>query len=187
MRKAAIIIDNRPSKELDVIIQKHMDHLPGWDLKHFKDYKIKDGNDYNRILTDYQFWADLKYDYVLIFQHDSMMLKEIPDSMFQYDYIGAPWLSNAPWARLDRSGGNGGLSLRNVDAHRKLLSHTHWTTRYGNEDVFFSHKLNNVAPYKVCSEFSVETEFKLGTVGYHAIDKHLNKYTCELIKNQYLG
>ena len=66
-----------------------------------------------------------------------------------------------------------GLSIRDVKAHKMLLSKRHWNSKEGNEDVFFSHHLKNVAPYEVCSKFSVETEFKLGTVGYHAIDKYL--------------
>jgi hypothetical protein len=185
MSKVAIIIDNRPSKELNDTIDSHMKFLPGWDLLNFNRYDIKNGEDYNKILTSYKFWANLKYDVALVFQHDSMLLKEIPESMLKYDYVGAPWFDGAPWARKDRAGGNGGLSLRSVNAHRMLLSHTHWNNRYGNEDVFFSNKLHNVAPFNVCSKFSVETEFKLGTVGYHAIDKHLTKDECEKIKNQY--
>ena len=78
-------------------------------LKHFSHYHINDGNDYNKILTDYQFWANLDYDKVLIFQHDSMLLKEIPENMLNYSYVGAPWFDGAPWAREDRAGGNGGI------------------------------------------------------------------------------
>jgi hypothetical protein len=185
MRKAALIVDNRVTPNTSEIINLHMAFLPGWNLLWFSEHKINDGNDYNKILTDYKFWSELDYDKVLIFQHDSMLLKEIPESMLKYDYVGAPWKKSAPWARKDRAGGNGGLSIRDVNAHRMLLSHTHWNSRYGNEDVFFSNKLHNVAPFDVCSKFSVETEFKLGTVGYHAIDKHLTKDECNQIKTQY--
>ena len=186
MKKCAVIIDNRKSINLEETIKLHMAFLPDWDLKHFSHYHINDGNDYNLILTDYQFWANLDYDKVLIFQHDSMLLKEIPENMLNYSYVGAPWKASAPWAREDRSGGNGGLSIRDVNAHKMLLSTRHWNNKEGNEDVFFSHHLKNVAPYEVCSKFSVETEFKLGTVGYHAIDKYLSEDECKQIKTQYL-
>lgn len=185
MKNCAVIIDNRPSKELDKIIDRHMDFLPGWNLKKFHDFKITNGNDYNLILTDYQFWNNLHYDNVLIFQHDSMLLKEIPDEMLNYSYIGAPWKESAPWARQDRAGGNGGLSLRNVEVHKRHLSRHHYDSRFGNEDVFFTHNLENVAPYEVCSKFSVETEFKLDTVGYHQIESHLTIDQCNQIKTQY--
>ena len=181
----AVIIDNRPSKELDKVIDKHMDFLPGWDLKKFHDYKIDNGNDYNLILTDYQFWANLNYDKVLIFQHDSMLLRGLDENMLDYSYIGAPWKASAPWARVDRAGGNGGLSIRDVNAHRTFLRRNHYDARFGNEDVWFTHNLENVAPYEICSKFSVETEFKLGTVGYHQIEAHLKLDECNQIKTQY--
>ena len=187
MRKCAIIIDNRVTETTKETIELHMAFLPGWDHLWFNRYSINDANDYNIILTDYQFWANLDYDKVLIFQHDSMMLKEIPENMLNYSYVGAPWYDGAPWANKDRSGGNGGLSIRDVNAHKMLLSTRHWNSKEGNEDVFFSHHLKNVAPYEVCSKFSVETEFKLGTVGYHAIDKYLSENECKQIKTQYLN
>ena len=186
MNKCAIIIDNRDSPQLQDTIRKHMEHLEGWDLKHFSHYHIQNGHDYNKILTDYQFWASLTYDKVLIFQHDSMILRPFDKEMYDYSYVGSPWKASAPWARRDRAGGNGGISLRNVRDHVKLLSNTHYNpARDGNEDVFFTHKLPNVAPYEICSKFGVETEFKLGTCAYHAIEKHLTGDQCYQIKTQY--
>ncbi len=185
MDKCAIIIDNRPSKELDVVIQKHMDHLPGWDMNHIKDVNIRSADDYNRMLTDHLFWDNLDYDKVLIFQHDSMMLKEIPNEMLEFDYVGAPWKADAPWNTPDRRGGNGGISIRDVKSHITLTANQRWTTSKGNEDVWYSHNLPKVAPYEICSKFGVETEFKLDTCTYHAIDKHLTMGECQQIKTQY--
>ena len=100
MKKCAIIIDNRPSHELNTVISKHMEYLKGWDLKHISDVKINNANDYNRILTDYTFWADLDYDKVLIFQHDSLLLREGIEDFLQYDYIGAPIKNKMIQAKL---------------------------------------------------------------------------------------
>jgi len=186
VKKCAIIIDNRPSKQLDDIIQGHMDYLPGWDLKRVHHIPIKNGHDYNAILTNPYFWASLKYDKVLIFQHDSMMLKQIPDDMLQYDFVGAPWKANAPWNTPDRRGGNGGISIRDVKAHRLFLESNTYNPSKANEDVWYSHHLPNVAPYEICAKFGVETEFKLGTCTYHQIDSHLTKEQCNQIRNQYL-
>jgi hypothetical protein len=187
MKKCAIIIDNRPSKKLDEIIQRHMDFLPGWDLKQINNVVIRNLHDYNRILTEPKFWSNLNYDKVLIFQHDSMMLKEIPEEMLQYDYVGGPWKKNAPWNTPDRRGGNGGISIRDVKAHLELTQKSIYNPSKGNEDVWYSHNLPNVAPYEICCKFGVETEFMLGTCTYHAIDKHLTPEQCEQIKNQYGG
>ena len=162
-----------------------MDFLPNWNLMHIKDVQINDGNDYNRLLTDPTFWNNLKYDKVLIFQHDSMILREGVEEFLDYSYVGAPWKSDAPWAMPDRRGGNGGISVRDVRAHQRLLSHQRWSHNQGNEDVFFSKNLTHVAPYEVCAKFGVETEFKLGTFSYHAIDKHLTPDECNQIMTQY--
>jgi len=185
MRKCAIIIDNRPSKQLDEVIQRHMYYLPGWDLKRFHHLPINSGHDYNRILTDVRFWANLPYNKVLIFQHDSMMLKEIPNELLQYDFVGAPWRVDAPWNTPDRRGGNGGISIRDVQAHYEFLKNNKYNPSKANEDVWYSHHLPNVAPYEICVKFGVETEFKLGTCTYHQIDNHLTNEQCSQIRTQY--
>jgi hypothetical protein len=56
---------------------------------------------------------------------------------------------------------------------------------HGNEDIYFCNKMRELG-YKLpdketCNKFSVETEFELGSVGYHAIDKYHNNYK-EIIK-----
>jgi hypothetical protein len=54
-----------------------------------------------------------------------------------------------------------------------------------NEDVFFSRFVKNVAPREVNAKFACETEFRLGTLGAHAIDEWLTKEECGKIRNQY--
>jgi hypothetical protein len=56
-----------------------------------------------------------------------------------------------------------------------------------NEDVFFSCFVKEVAPREVCEKFACETEFRLGTFGYHAIDEWLTAEECKQIKEQYQG
>ncbi|MDX2001690.1 MAG: hypothetical protein SFW35_04630 [Chitinophagales bacterium] len=55
-----------------------------------------------------------------------------------------------------------------------------------NEDVFFSRYVEKVAPKEVNQRFSCETEFRLGTFGYHAIDEWLSEEECQRIRTQYL-
>ena len=183
MRTAAVIIDNRKSERLQNIIDAHMSFLPNWDLIHFDKLKIKHFQDYNNILTSNNFWRQLHYDKILIFQHDSMILRTGIEEFLDYNYVGAPWFASAPWARKDRAGGNGGISIRDV-AQSEYLTRTK-QFKLGNEDVWFTHNLPGVAPYEGCSRFSVETEFKLGTFAYHAIDKHLTRFECDKIVKQY--
>jgi hypothetical protein len=163
-----------------------MSFLPDWDMKHFSHYKISNGSDYNRILTHREFWDSLPYDKVLIFQHDSMILRPLEKEFMDYSYVGAPWKADANWNTTDRRGGNGGISLRDVKEHVKLLSTMSYNeSKDGNEDVWYSHNLPNVAPYEICVKFGVETEFKLDTCTYHAIESHLTPDQCNQIKNQY--
>lgn len=186
MERCAVIVDNRPSEGLNKIIAQHMAFLPGWELVHIMDVSIKSGADYNHYLTRPAFWEKFKaYEHILIFQHDSVMLRELEEDFFLYDYVGSPWFKNAPWATPDRRGGNGGISLRRVEAHLDLVRDRPYQPRYGNEDVYFSHYLPNVAPYEICVKFGVETEFQLGTCAAHAIEKHLTEEQCQQILHQY--
>ena len=186
MNKCAVIVDNRPSAKLDKIIEQHMAFLPGWDLNHVSHIPISNGHDYNRILTDPNFWLKLdNYQKVLIFQHDSMIIKPIPDYMLDYDFVGAPWKADAPWNTPDRRGGNGGISIRDVEAHYRYSANNIYNPSKANEDVWYSHHLKNVAPYEICCKFGVETEFMLGTCTYHQIDSHLTPEQCEQIRRQY--
>jgi len=180
----AVIVDNRPVPKS--VIDNHMDHLPGWDLMDISDVEIKNGADYNDIMTNSYFWITLKkYEKVLIFQHDSGILREGIDEFLDYDFVGSPWLESAPWARKDRAGGNGGISIRDVGATLELLNREKYNARYGNEDVWYVHNLGNVAPYEVCVKFGVETEYQLGTFCWHQIDNYLTKEQCNEIRNQY--
>jgi hypothetical protein len=181
----AVIVDNR-NIDLTVVIYNHMKYLDGWELSYIKNFS----GDYNHFLTSTLFWNQFQsYERILIFQHDSMILREGVDEFYEWDYVGAPWKANAPWARPDRKGGNGGLSLRNPKKSLNLLLKLPYKSSYGNEDVYFSKYLDQVdgvvAPYEVCKRFSVETEYQLGTFGYHAIEKHLSTVEVEQIKNQY--
>lgn len=183
----AVIVENRfnPSEA----IENHKKYLPGWEIKWVNDPCIKSANDYNNLLTSVKFWSEYQhYEKVLIFQSDSGLLREGVEEFMEYDYVGAPWKKNAPWSRLDRAGGNGGLSLRCPKKALNLINRLPYDPRYGNEDVYFTHYLEKVggkvAPYEVCKKFSVETEYQLGTFGYHAIDKHLSPSQCDTILNQ---
>lgn len=191
MRKAAVIIDSRSKKELKETINRHMDYLPDWDLVHIGDTKFEVMQEYQMYMMTHNFWKRLeKYDKVLIFQCDTEILRLGVDEFLEYPYTyyGAPWGPNFPGKTHKNFklslGGNGGISLRDVQAHLKVTKNRKpRSMQY--EDIWFCRNLPNVAPYEICRSFSVESMFELGTVCAHKIDQFLSKEECSKIRNQY--
>lgn len=183
LTKGAIIIENRLGiDQIRDVAMKHFEFLDNtWDFRLLKT-KVRTLAEYNQLLTSPKFWESIKYERVLIFQHDSELLRKGIDSFLEYDYIGAPW-------KFQEKGGNGGLSLRNPEVMFEVTKAFPYNPGLGYEDVYFSNHIEKVggklAPREACSEFSCETIFKLGTLGAHAIDKYFTKEECEQIRNQY--
>lgn len=183
MKCAAIIVENR--FDVSEIIEAHKRFLPiGWHAIPWIARNIKTINDYNQLLTSSRFWNELvRYDRILIFQHDSTLLRNGIEEFLEYDYVGAPW-------KFQEHGGNGGLSIRNPKAMLACIQKQLWNPKLGNEDVYFSNLLKDMpefklAPRDVCSKFSCESIFQLGTLGYHAIEKYLTEEEVNQIKRQY--
>lgn len=210
---AAVTIETRSLDYFPEVVRNHMKHLPGFELvifggddnedflsrniSNFIHHKIKypflHEFEYNLTLTNPKFWEILSdYDRVVIFQHDSMILRDGIEDFLDWDYVGSPW-------KFQQHGGNGGLSVRNPRLMLDLCKANEWTAVSGNEDIFFCnlmHEYNKLtlldptqyklAPRDICSRFSCETIFQLGTLGFHAIDSWLTPAQCVQIKEQYL-
>lgn len=205
MKLAAVIVETRDLPNLKEIIDSHMSFLPNdtqliiyHSLKNIYlrvvfpeancvllEYKI-DHYSYNSLLTSKRFWEDLfEYDRVLIFQSDSMLLREGIEEFINdgADFYGAVWAWNKEYI------GNGGLSLRNPKIMYKLLCLFERTSSL-NEDHWFCKKMfeNNIgklATKEMAAKFSVEAVFSLNSFGCHAISRYFDKEKCNLIKNQY--
>ena len=54
MKNIAVIVDDRGIP--DELIDGHMRHLPEWDLDIVDNHSIKNGHDYNALLTMTEFW-----------------------------------------------------------------------------------------------------------------------------------
>lgn len=140
-------------------------------------------DDYNVLLTSISFWDKLPYEKVLVFQTDSELLKNGIENYLQYDFIGAQ--DN----RIGCEGMmNGGLSIRDVKKCMEIVEKFPYDPQR-NEDWYFCLFMKEVGgilpPAILPNPFSMELEFKLGSIGCHAIDKYLTIDQCEQIRNQY--
>lgn len=177
----ALIIDTRDG--IEPIIEQHERFLPkDWPVYWIKNEATTTIHEYNKLLTSKRLWRNLS-EKVLIFQSDSMLLRDGVEDFLEFDFCGA---------NIKKIKGcfNGGLSIRDSKAMLKVLNNKSWNQSLGNEDIFYVNalrELNGKLPtYEQANKFSVETEYHLGSVGYHAISKYLNPSECEAIKNQYL-
>lgn len=201
LSKGAVIVETRSLPNLVEVIKGHMKFLPDFGLTIFcsgENIDLLKVNFpeatiinlgchvseivYNRILTNVNFWLKTKYDKILIFQNDSCILRAGIEQFFDYDYVGAPW-------KFQVSGGNGGLSLRTKSKMIDVINkYPYNPATHGNEDVYFSNHLElaggKLAPRDVCEKFSVESIYREGTLGYHAIEKHLTKEQVNTILKQ---
>jgi hypothetical protein len=194
---AAVIVDTR-RLSLYQVITEHLFYLPKYtklyifsseDNRHLQEMlncefhvvEINDIKGYNKLLKSKNFWNKIKEENILIFQEDSRLLREGIEDFYEYDYVGAAW-DFYPFV------GNGGLSFRHKSAMLKVLEVCNPENDI-NEDVYFAWGCNvlklNLAPVHVANKFSCETQFNLGTLGYHAIEKYLSLEQVNEIKKQY--
>ena len=143
--------------------------------------------DYNALLKSDWVWSRLQslgYKHALLVQDDGLLVRKASTSILdymKYDYVGAPWADapgNEPLKRdtLGKLTGNGGLSLRNIDAmmtvvktRRSRLFHTEYSPE--PEDAFFSAGVaeNGLAlcPWEESRAFSSEQILCEGSIGFH--------------------
>lgn len=203
MNLAAVIVETRPLANLKQVIENHLKFLPEYtklyifgsdqvDLllsqAEFQYIFCDIGNvinerNYNTMLTATAFWNYIEEENILLFQHDSEILRSGIEEFYDREYVGAPW-------KFQSHGGNGGLSFRKkAEMIKAIENHGPYNyERHGNEDVFFSNALYQTHSHynkEACKRFSCETIFELGTFGCHAIDKYLTPEQCSLIRNQY--
>lgn len=179
---AAILVESR-QQFADKALENHQEFIPkDWDIKRYN-YPINSLSDYNRLLTSESFWKGLQYDKVLIFQHDSRLLRHGIEEFLQWDYIGAPWT-------FQHKGGNGGLSIRTPEVMLRVIQAVKYDeSKHGHEDCYFSNQIEsvggNLAPREECLRFSCEAIYQLGTVGCHAIEKYLKPEHVKQVLAQY--
>lgn len=193
MTKAAVVVERRGDIDINKVVDNHFRYLSeDWKLVVFgtqsiydkidwydqffliPDDLIQSHEDFNKFTTTMDYWGNLKYDKILVFHPDSMLLREGIDDFLFYDYCGAPWRN------FSHVGGNGGLCIRSVQKCIEVVKRVKYDPKkYGNEDLYFSkfiHKFGgNVAPKEEAMKFSVETLFYPTPIGVHAPEKYLTK------------
>lgn len=189
--RIAIIIETRRMDNLNWVSNTVKHHL-NWNIRFFCSYESKDlihnveksiipnNIDYSSILKDKEFWRDIDEEHVLVFQHDSFVLRSGIEEFLDYDYIGAPWY----WVYGDhkdkrykdlkdfKNGGNGGFSLRKKSSMIKLIDSC--PPDYEYEDMYFSNALSKDVPLDIKKRFAVESIFYENPLGVHQIDRYLN-------------
>ena len=121
---------------------------------------------YNHILKQADFYRAFGtgISHILVFQTDTILLKDNIDDFLKYDFIGAAWKFSP------HKGCNGGLSLRNVGKMIEICSDLSRMSGE-NEDGFFSFtnedKLNLVPTLHDKNNFSVETVWYDDPLGMH--------------------
>lgn len=183
-KNGAVIVENR--FDVDAIVEAHKKYLPiDWNVLHF-DAPISSEREYNLLLTSKEFWENIPFDKVLIFQHDSLLLRHGIKDFLQYDFVGAQiFHEHLPMPCM-----NGGLSLRSKSKMLEVIEKIPYDYNlHGNEDIYFCRGIEkiggNLPTKEGAQSFSVESVFSLGSLGCHAIDKYLTPEQCELILNQY--
>ena len=88
-------------------------------------------DEYNKTFLNPDFWKQLPAEYILSIQTDSYLRKQIPECMWEYEYIACPWTWNL------RLVGGGGLTWRKKSAVLQILK-LPFPKNWG-EDVFFAH------------------------------------------------
>lgn len=174
------IVDNQ--HDCSKVINNHYSFMPKDSIvKYINDSSIKSKDDYSNLLITKDFWNMFDTENILIFQHDSMLLRHGIEKFLNYDYIGATW-------KFEPYVGNGGLSLRKKSAMLHVLDNYN-LYKHLPEDMYFGYGCRdlglNLAPIEIADKFSIETKFILGSMGYHQIENYLTKEQCDIVKNQY--
>ena len=99
-----------------------------FDVREFPAHHFTNISSYSKLLLSSKFYETfIEYDYILLYQLDSLVFSDDLQHWceMEYDYIGAPlFAKNVLPLRLSRVG-NGGFSLRRVQAFLEVLHSAH--------------------------------------------------------------
>jgi len=195
--KCLVIIETRPSFWLPLVIKNAVDKCPGFNLYVFgtpnvnkflantlegEYYNItintymRDIQEYNQLLTNVDFWSQIKEEHIIVFQLDTLFLRSPTEYHMKYHFNGAVC------GKLNREKEfiiNGGLSYRSKKA--MIIACKLIDDSYNGmpEDVIFTKLMRKHTDFfklptiKECNNFSIETIGNFDSaIGIHGTDKY---------------
>jgi hypothetical protein len=131
-----------------------------------------------------ELYKHIDTEFFLMIQYDGFILNPNAwdDNFLKYDYIGAPW------AKGQRTVGNGGFSLRSKRLHQLLATDNSITETYPEDGVickiygeYLESKGIKFAPESLAKKFSFEANYKFGLAwdrqfGFHSYCGDLTKW-----------
>ncbi|KRT15829.1 hypothetical protein ASU31_12655 [Pedobacter ginsenosidimutans] len=118
---------------------------------------------YNKLLISRIFYKTFnKYDFLLIYQLDCWIFKNEIEYWCNknYDYVGAPWFTKKNDALIFEGVGNGGLSLRKISSHLRVLN----TFSYIKKPGYFIYILMKKLSFKSIIETIIGLTFSNNTL-----------------------
>jgi hypothetical protein len=223
----AIMVEPRKHRALEFVLRNYTDNLDNdWNfmIYHGSDNKQYLENIVKKLSADVQnritlinlkvsninirqystmffcptFYNNIPTETFLIFQTDSMILKENKhkiNDFLKYDYVGAPWpRTMGIWGKIGV--GNGGLSLRKKSKMIELLKYKDkgiengYYGKYVAEDKFFcGYYVPEVKIYKPtfikAKEFSAEAVYSESPFGIHKCWGGLKKHEIQNLIKMY--
>jgi hypothetical protein len=115
--------------------------------------------EYNNLLKSYGFWSSFSEEWLLCMETDSYLLKEIPEEVYNYNYVASKW----PW--VPGHAGGGGLSHRKKSFMMDISSIN--SLKAEMQDCFASDGVALLGCPVIDSNMFGETWFDSTTVGTH--------------------
>jgi hypothetical protein len=126
--------------------------------------------EHSEYMESVDFWRKVKGNKALIFQTDSLLLRNGIDEFLEYDYVGAPWRK----PKENQWVGNGGLSLRTVSKMVEICENNPVTEQIWEDIYFMKHmKGVGVADIETAMRFSMEDVFSPNPLGVHNPIRHI--------------
>ena len=190
-----VIFETRLSLSLILVIKNAIDILPNFNLMVISTksnleflekifgkiyYKVEVNKakinlkEYSEVLRSKNFWSNIKEKNVLVFQSDTLFLRNIKDNEFKdLSMLGAVCVN---FHDNDKFAINGGFSLRNKNLMLELCENKVITSEI--EDIFYTEQIRKYYPEILpqindCHNFAIESYGnKLTAKGIHGTDKY---------------
>jgi hypothetical protein len=115
---------------------------------------------YNNILKTSEFWNFFSEEHILTMEMDSYLLRPIPDSIYEYDYVASQW----HW--LPSEPGGGGLSYRKCSIMKKICELDKSLIDCHAQDAFASNGIK-ILGGKYSHKFFTECDILDDAIGTH--------------------